>query len=581
MPRRQSTATKSSDAGQVFLSGAAQENSKETLETLWFSCGLPEAERAAALEAISSGVKGFLEQAVKSQKEAVAKLEKEIPLLLEEMKQLGRALEEPVEQKSNDPQAHLLVPRHRALSDKIDAFLEMKDQRLVLRRRAAEELDSLRDELREADEAPPAPRPAEDADGGLGEALLAHLQAELEEARTTRAERVDASALLSSDIARLKSELGDEGNPETTTEAAEKAKAAHRLSKGALAAMEAERTALSDERARRLVVATERVAYIDTLASKLQLGADQRVKLPAAGDALSLADLQAYATEAARLDGLKKSCLGKLLAEARGRLVPLWAELHIPDEQARKRPAAWATHGIGEGADSSSNSAEKLEEKLEAVEAEEAALTARKEASQRILSLLEKRSGVLGQRTAMLEAQAGGRDLSKMRAGELLKEEKLRTAIERDLPKMNKKLRELCAEWEGAHPGEPITYDGMTVVALVEKQEADDVDAKKAKEAEQAERKAAKEAEKKAAKEAALAARNGGPPMAVMGSANRPGSAAPPRPAKSDFGPPPRPISAKPKLGRPVQGKALAKAGIAAPPPELARQPLGVNSPRK
>ena len=183
MPRRQSTATKSSDAGQVFLSGAAQENSKETLETLWFSCGLPEAERAAALEAISSGVKGFLEQAVKSQKEAVAKLEKEIPLLLEEMKQLGRALEEPVEQKSNDPQAHLLVPRHRALSDKIDAFLEMKDQRLVLRRRAAEELDSLRDELREADEAPPAPRPAEDADGGLGEALLAHLQAELEEAR--------------------------------------------------------------------------------------------------------------------------------------------------------------------------------------------------------------------------------------------------------------------------------------------------------------------------------------------------------------------------------------------------------------
>ena len=46
-------------------------------------------------------------------------------------------------------------------------------------------------------------------------------------------------------------------------------------------------------------------------------------------------------------------------------------------------------------------------------------------------------------------------------------------------------------------------------------------------------------------------------------------------------GPPPRPMSAKPKLGRPVQGKALAKAGIAAPPPELARQPLGVNSPRK
>ena len=39
------------------------------------------------------------------------------------------------------------------------------------------------------------------------------------------------------------------------------------------------------------------------------------------------------------------------------------------------------------------------------MEAEEAALTARKEASQRILSLLEKRSGVLGQRAAMLEEE--------------------------------------------------------------------------------------------------------------------------------------------------------------------------------
>ena len=69
MPRRQSTATKSSDAGQVFLSGAAQENSKERAETLWFSCDAARGRRAAALEAISSGVKGFLEQAVKSQKQ--------------------------------------------------------------------------------------------------------------------------------------------------------------------------------------------------------------------------------------------------------------------------------------------------------------------------------------------------------------------------------------------------------------------------------------------------------------------------------------------------------------------------------
>ena len=222
-----------------------------------------------------------------------------------------------------------------------------------------------------------------------GRGAAAHPQAEPEEARTTRAERVDVGAP-PSDIARLKSELGDEGTRSDDGSGGEGEGGAPPL-KGRARGDGGGAHGAEHERARRLVVATERVAYIDTLASKLQLGADQRVKLPAAGDALSLADLQAYATEAARLDGLKKSCLGKLLAEARGRLVPLWAELHIPDDQARKRPAAWATHGIGEGADSSSNSAEKLEEKLEAVEAEEAALTRGRR--RRSASSLSSRSG--------------------------------------------------------------------------------------------------------------------------------------------------------------------------------------------
>jgi len=36
-------------------------------------------------------------------------------------------------------------------------------------------------------------------------------------------------------------------------------------------------------------------------------------------------------------------------------------------------------------------------------------------------------------------------------ARRLLQEEKLRTAVEKDLPRMNRKLRELVAAWEEVH----------------------------------------------------------------------------------------------------------------------------------
>lgn len=48
-------------------------------------------------------------------------------------------------------------------------------------------------------------------------------------------------------------------------------------------------------------------------------------------------------------------------------------------------------------------------------------------------------------------------------------EEKLRTAVEKDLPRMNKKLRELVAAWEEEH-GETLRIGGATVPCVLKEQ---------------------------------------------------------------------------------------------------------------
>jgi len=80
-------------------------------------------------------------------------------------------------------------------------------------------------------------------------------------------------------------------------------------------------------------------------------------------------------------------------------------------------------------------------------------------------------------------------------------EEKLRTAVEKDLPRMNKKLRELVAAWEEEH-GETLRIGGATVPCVLKEQEEEDSrhrdEEKHRKEAERLEKLAAKEETKAA-----------------------------------------------------------------------------------
>jgi hypothetical protein len=98
----------------------------------------------------------------------------------------------------------------------------------------------------------------------------------------------------------------------------------------------------------------------------------------------------------------------------------------------------------------------------------------------------------------MLEAQNDpSRLLARKPAGFLLKEEKLRTSVEKHLPQMTLKVRELAAEWQAEHGGEVLRYEGQPLLELLEAEER----AEASKKLEEKERKAAEKAAATAKKE--------------------------------------------------------------------------------
>jgi len=82
----------------------------------------------------------------------------------------------------------------------------------------------------------------------------------------------------------------------------------------------------------------------------------------------------------------------------------------------------------------------------------------------------DRRKALLDEEAEMLRSQKDpDRLLSKKQnmAQLLLREEKSRNAIKRDVPKLEAKIRQLCAEWEAQHGG-PVTLDGHDVLAVLD-----------------------------------------------------------------------------------------------------------------
>ena len=170
----------------------------------------------------------------------------------------------------------------------------------------------------------------------------------------------------------------------------------------------------------------------------------------------------------------------------------------------------------------------------------------------------------------MLEAQNDpSRLLARKPAGFLLKEEKLRTSVEKHLPQITLKVRELAAEWQVEHGGEVLRYEGRPLLELLEAEER----AEASKKLEEKERKAAEKAAATAKKEEKRNSTLPGRPSTAP--AKRPAAGAGPakRPNPSAAAAPAAPAAAaaavvapRVAVAEPPKAPAAAAAPAAAPP---------------
>ena len=195
--------------------------------------------------------------------------------------------------------------------------------------------------------------------------------------------------------------------------------------------------------------------------------------------------VRACEIELARLRRKKQESITMLVREARVVLEDLWEKLYFSEAERE------AFAGLME-ASSSEETLNELESTIDSLEA-------RYESLQRVLKLIERREEIREEQVAF-ESAASGKDrlMTKRRdPGRLLREEKFRKVVEKDLPRLENALLKGLAAYKKAN-GRDFTFYGTPYAAVMKRQAAER--AAKREEARQArvaarEEKARKEAE--------------------------------------------------------------------------------------
>ena len=505
-----------------FFASAEVDDAVKSLKAAWDDIGMPDQEQKQEIQNLQNQLRNMLKKEVETQQGRREQIAQDIQAMKVELAETTLILgekqvqHENEEQQQEDPQNQTPpLLEYRALHQKAEALRKERGARASQRQSKETRLATIFDELYgpgndiQSDQEAVEP----DAPGGLALPLIGRLCERVSAAEVERAKAIEQGRKLYVELQSLKSELGetkaenddlqmcdlnmcsDDGSSK------QQSPLDRAPSYAAIKARDIRITQLRDERTRRIGVLTKCAEYICELQRKLKLPEEEQAKLPPApnGDegepgSLSQQVLVAYSTEFTRLETLKAERIKDLLSDARMRLPPLWAQLHLSEEEQSRRRALWL---------SNEQTSEDLDTELFEVEEEERSLTLRIEESHLIFSLLEKREKILEQRREMRAQSSDSSRLNTKGKGagiRLLQEQKLRTAVERDLPRFNKRLRKLVSEWNASHEDEPLTYDGASIIAMVDDQEAEDARVKEEEKFRKEQEKAEKAAEKAAAK---------------------------------------------------------------------------------
>eukprot|EP00743_Colponemidia_sp_Colp-15_P003724 GILK01004018.1.p1 GENE.GILK01004018.1~~GILK01004018.1.p1 ORF type:complete len:607 (-),score=148.82 GILK01004018.1:135-1892(-) len=265
--------------------------------------------------------------------------------------------------------------------------------------------------------------------------------------------------------------------------------------------------ALVAEKLQRETTLREHTGRIAALWDRLKVQDAERSLFFSKTNGIGRSAIIACEQELNRLEALKGAMLKQLVLEVREKILVIWEELHFSEDERKQTfgdffiEAELATDQL----------LDSHEEFLKALEAKQLSLRP-------VLKLIGRRDEIVAQKDEQDRQRADSTRLLSRNEnrdpGRLLREEKIRNMIEKELPKVTEKLLAAIGQWEQTS-GETLTYDGKVLKEVLE---SDIATEKQRKEAE----KARKEKEKQAKK----AAEVGGGVVSEPHGSGTPGAAA-------------------------------------------------------
>lgn len=227
--------------------------------------------------------------------------------------------------------------------------------------------------------------------------------------------------------------------------------------------LRARKEKLSDEKKNRERRLKELKAAVEALWNKLGIDEGERKAFTNANRGCGVRQINEFQDELARLNELKHENLHLFVEDARCKLQELWDSLYLSEDEMLEFTPAFS--------DVYSDAL------LEAHEREIARLEALREQRAPILALVDRHKSLV---TEQKELQASAKDASRLMMrgqkgerrdpGKLLREEKMRKRIARELPKISADLRKALEKWEDEY-GREFLVHGERYIEMMEEDE--------------------------------------------------------------------------------------------------------------
>ncbi|KAI5300948.1 hypothetical protein KEM56_002077 [Ascosphaera pollenicola] len=425
------------------------------LHGLFDDIGIPAHERDEREAELFSALSDTLQSHLHRVNEEKSDMIDEAAHIIQTIKQMEASLDDPDIKRhlfpdNNDNALQVTFPLSKCLAnlqEKLRIISELHRQRFEEVKKLVQALESYSSHLEPAFVKLPLPPTDEDAvcppDFDLSPNYIAALDAEFARVYEEYNERLSTVAVVGEDIVKLWAELGfpqEETDPTIVRY--------YRDSPEQLGLHESDIRTLRDKREKLVAEKQEREATLAVLKDEVKelwekLGVEERDQhaFDAANRGCEMRVIHEYEEELARLDELKRQNLHVFVEDARCRLQELWDGLMFSEEEMLVFTPAFSdvyTDAL-----------------LSAHEAEIARLQALKEERAPILSLIERHKSIIEDReTLAASSQDASRLMSRGLSGQkrdptrLLREEKMRKRIAKELPKVEADLRKLLTQWE-------------------------------------------------------------------------------------------------------------------------------------